>query len=72
MTRGDPKRASRSVPDLKDASIGLAIYQGADHVGTIVERAGQHYLFDHHGRHVGRFSLAGDAMGALPVSGGAA
>ena len=64
--------ASFSADELRDREATsnqeacLAVYDGANRVGSIVERDGQFQAFDAHDRRVGTFGNQRDAMRAIP------
>jgi hypothetical protein len=45
----------------------LAVYDGHDFIGTVVESDGQFRAFDAHNRILGNFKSRRDAMRAIPI-----
>lgn len=64
IQRLPPRQADKSRPDR-----ALAVYDGVNFLGIIIERDHQFYAFDARDRRVGTFQNQVDAVRALPAGG---
>jgi hypothetical protein len=63
-------RREQQVVDTRNHA--LSVFDGADRVGSLVERAGEFHAYDVDGRHLGAFTDMRAAARAIPPAAGSA
>ena len=70
MTNTPRPRAAQAPLNRKPHTVSeVAVFDGADRVGSIVERGGRHLAYTNGGRLIGSYASRAEAMRAIPTKG---